>query len=102
MQGFPAALNTREDYEYVREHFPAEQWKPAYQALLDTASDWFFVKTLEEGEEAPEGDQYKIVKGQAISEETQPDTLYEFRENPDAKIFRIGFTKAEVEEALAA
>lgn len=102
MKGFPASLNTKEDYEYIRDKFPTGEWKPAYQALLDTASDWFFVKNLEEGEEAPAGDNYKVVKGQTTGEETQPDALYEFRESPTAKVFQIGFTIEEVKEALAA
>ncbi len=102
MKGFPATLNTREDYEYVRANFPAEEWKPAYQALLDTASDWFFVKVLAADEEAPAGDNYKVVKGQEMDGETQPDSLYEFRESPTAKLFQIGFTVDEVKEALAA
>ncbi len=102
MKGFPVSLNTKEDYEYIRDKFPAGEWKPAYQALLDAASDWFFVKNLEEGEGAPAGDNYKIVKGQTMGEETQLDALYEFRVSPTAKIFQIGFTIEEVQEALAA
>lgn len=28
MVGFPKHLNTKEDYMYIKENFPTEQWKP--------------------------------------------------------------------------
>lgn len=100
MKGFPKNLNTREDYEYVRANFTAEEWKPEWQALLDTMSDYFFVKTLEEGEEAPEGDGYKVQESEQDGVTTR--SLYQLQENPACKLLRLGFTKAEVKEALAA
>ena len=49
MVGFPTALNTKADYEYVRANFPAEQWQPVYQDLLDTMYDWFNMGTTDGG-----------------------------------------------------
>lgn len=46
MIGFPKNLNTKADYEYVRQHFTPELWRPKFQELLDTEKDWFFVKEL--------------------------------------------------------
>ncbi len=98
MKGFPKILNTREDYEYVRATFPAEDWKPHYQALLDTMCDYFFVKTLGDDEEAPESDGYKVEESEQDGITTR--SLYQLQENPSCKLLRLGFTKAEVEEAL--
>ena len=47
MRGYPKNLNTKKDYEYVRANFPAEEWKPDWQKLLDTMKDchWVIVST---------------------------------------------------------
>ena len=50
MKGFPKHLNTKADYEYIRRAFPESQWKPCWQALLDSAYDWFTVFELESKE----------------------------------------------------
>lgn len=99
MKGFPKILNTREDYEYVRANFPAEEWRPEWQALLDTMMDWFYVKELEEGEEAPEGDDYKVEESEQEGKTIR--TLYQLQENPTCKLFLLGFTVEEVKAALA-
>lgn len=103
MRGFPKNLNSKEDYQYVRDNFPAEEWKPEFQALLDTMKDWFFVKELATDEVAPEGDTYKVVESEKTGEATEGEktrSLYEYRENPTCKLLQLGFTKEEVEEAL--
>ncbi len=100
MRGFPKNLNSKEDYQYVRENFPADEWRPAWKALLDTMSDWFFVKELAEGEAAPEGDTFKVVESEKTGTTEKTRSVYELRESPTCKLFRLGFTKQEVEEAL--
>lgn len=96
MRGYPKHLNTKSDYERVIENFPREQWEPDLQALLDTRWVW-----LPTGELA-EGDPGEFVEGEktVIENDDGTRTQYEKQENQNAKIFRIGYTVAEVEELL--
>jgi len=90
MKGFPKHLNTRADYEYVRDNFPAEQWGPAWQSLLDTRFSWLPASGAE-----PKGIELREVEqdGQVVGQEA-------WVEDKNAKIFRLGFTVAEVQKAL--
>lgn len=100
MKGFPKTLSSKEDYIYIKENFPAEQWRPHWQSLLDSLNDWFNVgevdpldgitdKTHKVVEQAPDGDGSKTVYYQ-----------FELRENPTAKLYQLGFMAEEVENAL--
>jgi len=91
MRGFPKHLNTRFDYEYVKNEFPASQWKPAWQGLLDTRFSWL-PATGKETAETPLRD--VEADGQVVGQEA-------WVEDPNAKIFRLGFTVAEVAAAGA-
>lgn len=101
MKGYPSELNSKEDYEYVRHNFKKEEWLPDFQALLDSYRDWFFVKDLKTKDEGITDDTHKIVESQDTE---NPDVIkyaqYELRENPMAKIFRIGYTVSEVEAII--
>jgi hypothetical protein len=101
MKGFPGYLNTRADYEYVRDNFPPEQWRSRFQALLDERFSWLPVGPLAEGAPGVEDASHRVVEhydgtGQAVVSRVQE----EFREDPAALIFRLGFTVEEVEDAL--
>lgn len=100
MKGFPKHLNSKKDYLYIRAHFDRELWLPEYQKLLDSRFDWFFVEDLESKEQGIEDDTHKIVETTDTETQTTKYAQYEYRENPTAKIFRIGFTVAEVEELM--
>ena len=91
MVGFPMSLNTKADYEYVRTNFPAEQWKPVYQDLLDTMYDWFNTGTTETG---TDDDTHKIV--------TQTGIKYQYEKKIDqnCKLMRLGYTETEVKAIL--
>lgn len=102
MKGLPKTLNSKQDYLYARDNLPADYWRPEFQHLLDSRFCWYFVENLPIGKEGINDDTHKVVENHGIGE--QEETIYaqyELRENPNAKIFRIGFTVAEVEEILA-
>ena len=61
MKGFPKILNSKEDYLYVREHFPRDEWQPHFQNLLDTMRDWFYERNLGGGEEGVANDKHKVL-----------------------------------------
>lgn len=101
MKGFPKHLNTKEDYLYIKEHFERDLWVPEFQKLLDTTSDWFFVKNLDKAEDGIDDDTHKIVETEISSDEPSVISQYEFRENPDAKLYKLGFTVEEVQQLIA-
>lgn len=107
MIGFPKNLNTKADYEYVRQHFARELWRPKFQELLDTEMDWFFVKELTSREEGIEDDTHKIEEqleqdgGEAQNAEpTKMFYQFEYRVNPDCKLLQLGYSHDEVVEIL--
>lgn len=104
MKGFPKHLNTREDYEYVKENFPKDQWLPCFEALLENTENWFFEKNLASKAEGVEDATHKIVETTNSTEEGAEPTYaqYVLKTDENAKIFRIGYTVAEVQAIIAA
>lgn len=101
MKGFPKHLNTKADYEYIRRAFPESQWEPCWQALLDSAYDWFTVFELESKEIGEE------VEGKArVLTETDDATGKEryfqsyMQMNPNCRLLKLGFTEDEVKKVL--
>ena len=93
MVGYPKNLNTKEDYEYVRNNFPKNEWKKDFKALLDEEKDWFNVGETDSG---IIDDTHKVIK----DEQTKKAYQYELQVNPNCKMYRIGYTREEVEKAL--
>lgn len=101
MRGFPKVLNSREDYDNIVEDFGyTKEVKRAYQGLLNTAKHYVFDRELGADEE-PDGPEpeYKVL------EEGQEDgstlrTQYKLVENPDGRIFKLGFTVEEVQGVI--
>jgi len=106
MVGYPKHLNSRADYDYVRQNFPAEQWLPSYKSLLTNTEEWFFTKNLNSKAEGIEDDTHKIIVNTTTAAEgeeaVETYAQYELRVNENAKIFRMGFTVQEVEAIIAA
>lgn len=101
MRGFPKHLNTRADYEHVMANFPAEQWRPRLQRLLDERFSWLPVGPLGAGEPGLDDETHRVVEmqdeaGGAVIERIQE----EYREDQNAVIFRLGFTVDEIEQIL--
>ena len=93
MVGYPKFLNTKEDYEYVRNNFPKNEWEKDFKALLDGEKDWFNVGETDNG---IIDDTHKVIK----DEQTGKTYQYELQVNPNCKMHRIGYTREEVEKAL--
>ncbi len=100
MRGFPKHLSTRDDYLYVRENFPPEQWRPRFQALLDERFAWLPVGPLAAGEPGIEDATHRVVEHTDEREQVIERVQEEYREDPNAAIFRLGFAVAEVEGML--
>lgn len=103
MKGLPKTLNDKHDYLYAKDNFPEDYWRPEFQHLLDSRFCWYFVENLSRADSGITDDTHKVVENHSTGEQEETTyAQYELRENPNAKIFRIGFTVAEVEEILSA
>jgi hypothetical protein len=100
MRGFSKVLNSRQDYENVINDFGyTPKVKRAYQGLLNTAKKYEFDKELaaESDRTGPEPE-YKVM----TQEEEGEEKIVQFKlvDNPNGKIFRLGFTVDEVQEVI--
>lgn len=101
MQGFPNHLNNRYDYEFIRAHFPPDRWRPAWRALLDGRFVWADAQELTDGQSGVADEDNRAVDlAPAGPDKPRRRVQQTRRENPAAKLFRLGFTVAEVLEAL--
>lgn len=101
MKGFPPHLNTKHDYQYIHDHFPNAKWRPHWQTLLDTKDTWLMTRRLETDEAGHTDATHKVIEIEAAKGATERHQ-YEFKQDPNALIFRIGFTVAKVKATLAA
>lgn len=99
MRGYPKHLNTREDYEYVRTHFPRVMWEDDFRGLLASMREWYFVSYLEAREDGVSDDTHRVIEMDDFKGGKQW-VQYELRENPQADIFRMDYTEAEVRAIL--
>ena len=100
MRGFSKVLNSRQDYENIVNDFGyTAKVKRAYQGLLNTAKKYEFDKELaaESDRTGPEPE-YKVM----TQEEEGTEKIVQFKlvDNPNGKIFRLGFTIEEVQEVI--
>lgn len=109
MVGFPKNLNTKYDFEYVREHLDElggetakARLKAEYQALIEGSTCWYPDKELASEAEGVTDDTHKVISEQVGTgdEATTKYMQMVCRTNEDAKIFRIGFTVTEVENLI--
>ena len=98
MKGFPEMLSSKFDYLYVKENFPVEKWVGEFQALLDSRLCWTVVGPVS-GPDAGVTDQTHKV-GLMNAGDVDSYCQLELVEDQRAKIFRIGFTAAEVQAII--
>ena len=99
IKGYPKHLNSKADYLYVKNIFPQEIWEKVFKELLDDRMKWLMTDKLD----APEGiedetHQVRITKGVG----NIPDEYYqyEYAEDTNCKLFRLGFTVTEIERII--
>lgn len=101
MVGMPRWCNTKEDYLYVRKHFPREQWAPQFQALLDERMAWLNVGRLESAEDGITDETHKVITVGGEEDGTPVQYYqYEFQEDRNCKMLRFGFTAGEIDELV--
>lgn len=100
MRGFPKVLNSRQDYENIINDFGyTAKVKRAYQGLLNTAQKYEFDKELAaESDRTGSAPEYKVMTQE--EEGTEKIVQYKLVDNPNGKIFKLGFTIDEVQEVI--
>ena len=98
MKGFPKHLNSKADYEYIKANFPAEQWKPCWQELLDSRYQWFSTGNV--SKDGGTTDSTHKVEASKDIDDNNVYTQYEYRENPLCDMNRLGFTEDEIKAAI--
>lgn len=102
MVGYPKHLNSKADYEYVRTHFDRTYWEKDFQDLLDSVNHWVPTKELTRRQVGITDDTHKVIEIPASQSEDGKlhKTQFELVENPTCKLYRIGYTKEEVQNIL--
>ena len=104
MRGNPKHLNSRFDFEYVKENCEVSYWLPRWKGLLEDRYMW--VPQGEVGSvEAGITDETHMVEVSREMDQFGEDkvtyTQLERFENPDSKFVQLGFTEEEVLAAIA-
>lgn len=100
MRGFPKHLNTRYDVEYCLEHYP-EETKAFLKQKLAEVKSWQMTGKLKDGETGKTSDAHKVVEVKAqAGEEVKERYQYEYKDDPNCELFRLGLTVAEAEKML--
>jgi hypothetical protein len=104
MRGFPKHLNTKQDFLNLKDDY-SDQVLAVLERLLDDRMQWLNIRTLGEKDQGVEdethmviGMEQEIITGEdgAIAERYQ----YEYTEDPNARLFRLGFGVEEAEKFI--
>ena len=98
MIGFPKTLNSKFDYEFVRENFPRAQWEPKFKALLAEKDAWYCTSELAAGENGINDDAHKVVESTQDGETVRYQ--YGLLPDPNSEMKKIGYTEDELKEIL--
>lgn len=101
MQGVPKYLNTKEDYEYLRQNFPAEVWRPKFESLLTERMQWFNTGVLAEGAVGQTDDSHKVIEDAGMGGAVATRYQFELRDDANCLLFRLGYAVEEVEAILS-
>lgn len=93
MRGFPKTISTKNDIQNLRQLYPDET-REYLQKLLDTRFVWRSTGKIAEGAAGIQDAVRRVMRTESGLEQ------FELVEDQNAKIFRMGFSVAEVEEML--
>ena len=99
MKGYPHWLNTKDDFYYVADNFPKEQWLKDWQGLLDDEHQWFFIDYFYDPSEGITDATHRV-EDEDDGEGNVRYAQYEYRVDPNCRMFQLGFTEEEVRNKL--
>jgi hypothetical protein len=102
MVGLPAYQNlyTKDDFEYCRNNFTPDQYLPLFQILMDDLMKWMMTGQLNDPSQGITDDTHRVVnQGDNESPDCWQQQVY--AQDPNCRLFRLGFTVEEVQQALS-
>lgn len=93
MRGFPRTITTKNDIQNLLQLYPDET-REVLRQLLDTRFVWRSTGAIAEGMAGVQDTTHRVMRTESGLEQ------FELVEDENAKIFRMGFSVAEVEEML--
>ena len=93
MRGFPKTISTQTDVQNLFQLYPDET-REYLQKLLDARFVWRSTGAIAEGSAGLQDETHRVMRTESGLEQ------FELVEDQNAKIFRMGFSVAEVEEML--
>ncbi len=94
-------LNTKFDYEYVKQNFPEKVWRAKWQALLDDRIKWINTGKLASKAAGVTVKGSKKINTNKKEDGTEEHYQYELKEDPNCTMKRRGFTVAHIVTTLA-
>ena len=101
MQGAPKYLNTKEDYEYLRQNFPEEVWRPKFESLLAERVQWFNTGVLAEGVAGQTDATHKVIEDAGMGGAAAMRYQFELLDDANCLLLRLGYMVEEVEAILS-
>ena len=95
MRGVPKHCNTKKDYEFLMGNYSEEIWRPAIQQLYADRLQQFNRGVLSSEDLGIVDETHSIVEERGTGGEIIR-YQYEMAVNPDAHMFRIGYTEEEI------
>ena len=97
MKGFPKHLNTRYDVEYCLQNYP-EDTKAWLAQKLTEIKQWLVAGKLADGDVGVTNKTHKVVEVKdRESDKVTERYQYEYKDDPNCELFRLGFTRKEAE-----
>ncbi len=104
MRGFPKGFTTKQDYLNCLEIFP-KRTKVELKRLLAERFYWKKTKDLNSADDGVSDETHRVAEEKAMDEKTGKETMWysqlEWCENPNAAMFRLGFTVKELKKLVS-
>ena len=101
MRGFPKHLNTRFDVEYCLKYYP-EETKTYLAQELTQVKNWLMTRKLKKGEAGITDKTHKVVEIEDLTTGKVAERYqYEYKDDPNCWLFRLGFTAKEAKKLLS-
>ena len=101
MKNFPRTINNKNDINNLLANYPVET-KAYLQQLLDTTDVWLMTSKLADGDNGVTDDTHKVEEIKDDADVVAERYQYEFMEDPNCELYRLGFESKAEAEALAA
>jgi len=101
MKNFPRHINNKHDITHLLVDYP-EETKAYLQNVLDNKDQWLMTSKLEDGDAGITDDTHKVEEVTDQDDVVTERYQYEFMEDTNGELYRLGYVNAGEVEALVA